>query len=217
MAEKGDNDALYLLGIHYGYGIGINKDRKKALEIFDKLAKIENQITNYLSGDKEITINKANNWYSRMLRYSKQVNAKLVLGVFYKLGYGTELGNCYLNGIGTEVNKMKAFESYEKAANQGYKVAQYILGECYELGNGVNRDETKEAFEYYKKYYKKSTENEFKEVDLKYGCHCLISKRSEINREKEFELYIDAHNSNFGNIINDLEFLKVSEMHDGST
>ncbi|GBC52664.1 kinase-like domain-containing protein [Rhizophagus irregularis DAOM 181602=DAOM 197198] len=493
MAEKGDNDALYLLGIHYGYGI-------------------------------EITINKANNWYSRMLRYSKQVNAKLVLNVFYKLGYGTEvnnkiafklfkeagkngnavaqyllgnhyltnnnkakafecykksadkgyiesqlqigncyfegigteinktkgieiikelaekgescssqnylgelyelgrsinkdlkqasywyckatenectiaeynlgkcyengngvekderkafeyykksadqeylyaqfqlgccyskgigtiidktkafesyknaagqgylyahfqLGNCYLNGIGTEVNKMKAFESYEKAANQGYKVAQYILGiyyqnrksaekdvvkaleyykksadqgysyaqfqlgncylsgigtgvdktkafelykrasdkghkvaqnnlrlsyengkgtktnlekavyikaaetknkisqynlgECYELGNGVNRDETKEAFEYYKKYYKKSTENEFKEVDLKYGCHCLISKRSEINREKEFELYIDAHNSNFGNIINDLEFLKVSEMHDGST
>ncbi|CAB4400765.1 unnamed protein product [Rhizophagus irregularis] len=354
MAEKGDNDALYLLGIHYAYGIGINKDRKKVFEIYDKLAKIENQITNYLSGDKEITINKANNWYSRMLRYSKQVNAKLVLGIFYKLGYETEvnnklafklfkeaekngnaiaqywlgnhyltnnnkakafeyykksadkgyiesqlqIGNCYFEGIGTEINKTKgieiikklaekgesccsqnylgelyelgrsinkdlkqasycgigtgvdktkAFELYKRASDKGHKVAQnnlrlshengkgtktnlekavyikaaetknkisqYNLGECYELGNGVNRDETKEAFE----YYKKSIENELKEVDLKYGCHCLISKRSEINREKEFELYIDAHNSNFGNIINDLEFLKVSEMHDGST
>ncbi|PKY51029.1 kinase-like protein [Rhizophagus irregularis] len=142
MAEKEDNDALYLLGIHYAYGTGINKDRKKVFEIYDKLAKIENQITNYLSGDKEITINKANNWYSRMLRYSKQVNAKLVLGVFYKLGYGTE------------VNNKIAFKLFKEVGKNGNAVAQYLLGNHYLTNNNKAK-----AFEYYKKSADKAKES----------------------------------------------------------
>ncbi|CAB4472839.1 unnamed protein product [Rhizophagus irregularis] len=208
-ANQGYKVAQYILGIYYQNRKSAEKDVVKALEYYKKSADqgysyAQFQLGNcYLSGiGTGVDKTKAFELYKRASDKGHKVAQN-------------NLRLSYENGKGTKTNLEKAV--YIKTAETKNKISQYNLGECYELGNGVNRDETKEAFEYYKKYYKKSTENEFKEVDLKYGCHCLISKRSEINREKEFELYIDAHNSNFGNIINDLEFLKVSEMHDGST
>ena len=43
-----------------------------------------------------------------------------------------------------------AFELYNKAAEQGSIEAEYRLGECYDKGIGVNKDD-RIAFEYYKK------------------------------------------------------------------
>ena len=43
----------------------------------------------------------------------------------------------------------KAIYWYEKAAENGDKIAQYNLGNYYKLGNRIEKDEVK-AFEYYK-------------------------------------------------------------------
>jgi len=47
-------------------------------------------------------------------------------------------------GEGVTTDKSKAIELWQKAAEQGYKKAQYNLGIAFDLGKGVTRD-TKEA------------------------------------------------------------------------
>ena len=50
------------------------------------------------------------------------------------------LGYCYHNGYGTSVDKQKAFELYEKAANLKNKIAQYNLAFMHEYGDGIQMD-----------------------------------------------------------------------------
>ena len=61
-------------------------------------------------------------------------NEKENLNVQFKLG-------CYYDfGIGTEVNKSKAFELYRKAAEKGHTIAQNNLGFLYCCGQNVKKD-----------------------------------------------------------------------------
>src|SRR5690348_13285574 len=54
-----------------------------------------------------------------------------------------QLGYYYNKGIETEVNKTKAYELYKIAAERGHVDAQYNLSKCYELGEGVDKNEKK--------------------------------------------------------------------------
>ena len=60
------------------------------------------------------------------------------------------IGYFYNCGIGTYVNKEKAFEFYQKAANLNHMIAQYNLAVMYETGNGVAKD-IKKAKDWYRK------------------------------------------------------------------
>ena len=48
----------------------------------------------------------------------------------------------YRNGHGVDVNHKKAFEWYEKAAEQGHAYAQYNLGVMYERGLCVDQSDS---------------------------------------------------------------------------
>src|SRR5439155_551128 len=60
------------------------------------------------------------------------------------------LGNFYLSGIGTSINKQKAFELFQKAANLGSVSGIIKLGNCYQNGIGTGIDRQK-AFELYQR------------------------------------------------------------------
>jgi uncharacterized protein len=50
---------------------------------------------------------------------------------------------CYGNGDGVKQDKVKAFQWYLKAAEQGHVQAQFNVGDCYDNGVGVNQNEVK--------------------------------------------------------------------------
>ena len=50
------------------------------------------------------------------------------------------LGQCYLNGYGTDVNPKIAAQWFEKAANLGNPNSQISIGLLYKEGNGVNKN-----------------------------------------------------------------------------
>ena len=53
------------------------------------------------------------------------------------------LGDCYQYGNGVTIDLKKAFEWYQKAAEQNHPIGLYGLGACYYEGNGFERDTTK--------------------------------------------------------------------------
>ncbi|UZO03466.1 uncharacterized protein OCT59_023873 [Rhizophagus irregularis] len=65
--------------------------------------------------------------------------------------YGiNSLGDCYQNGIGTDIDYQKAFKLYQKAADLGNEFGINSIGYCYQNGFGTDID-NKKAFELYQK------------------------------------------------------------------
>ena len=56
------------------------------------------------------------------------------------------LGRCYYNGQGVDIDYPKAIRWFSAAALQGLKEAQYSLGVCYYNGDGVEQDNDKAAY-----------------------------------------------------------------------
>ena len=61
-----------------------------------------------------------------------------------------DLGNCYYNGIGVEMDAPRAVSWFTKAAEQGYAPAQYAMSERYRYGRGVEQNDQK-SFEWMKR------------------------------------------------------------------
>src|SRR5581483_4166746 len=59
------------------------------------------------------------------------------------------LGYCYANEIGTDINKQKAFELYQKAADLGNASGINNLGNCYadEIGTDINKQKALELYQ----------------------------------------------------------------------
>lgn len=54
-----------------------------------------------------------------------------------------QLGCCYANGLGVEIDMVEAVRWFALAAEQGVALAQHALGNCYYYGYGVDYDCTK--------------------------------------------------------------------------
>lgn len=63
-----------------------------------------------------------------------------------------ELGYCYENGLGTNVDLKEAMKLYEKAANENYPKALNALGNLYGEGKGVEINHEK-AYNYFSKSF----------------------------------------------------------------
>ena len=102
------------------------------------------------------------------------------------------LGYCYQQGIGTPVNKKRAFECYKKANELDKTDAYYWneLGYCYQhgIGTGVNK---KRAFE----CYKKANELDKTVADYwaKLGYCYLKGIGTPVNEKRAFECYKKAN------------------------
>ncbi|GBC00064.1 hypothetical protein RclHR1_03730003 [Rhizophagus clarus] len=111
---------------------------------------IVNDITNFLKNNSnEIGKQEVLNYLKNQNITLQEIN-NLLLNDQNNSNYIFLLGNFNYLGIGTDSDKKKAFELYQKAANLGNVNGINYLGYCYQ--NGIETDiDKKKAFELYQK------------------------------------------------------------------
>ncbi|GBC43731.2 kinase-like domain-containing protein [Rhizophagus irregularis DAOM 181602=DAOM 197198] len=212
--ENGSILGQFYLGYCYEFGIGTKKNENKSVYWYQKAANNGNITAKlYLAncyrfgkGVKKDEV-KAFNYYKSLAR-QKIADAQQQLGNYLYNGIGTEIDEVKalycLHQLGLyfigkillmDTNFRKSFNYFQKAAEKENKFAQYILGDFYKNGLGINKDEIK-AFE----YYKKSAENGNINAKFQLG-YCYVSGvGTEVNKIRGFELYDEAAGNNNNNI-----------------
>lgn len=139
-AEKyGNTDAYYMIGEHYYYGYAIAENRNKACEYYNKAAELGNiNAMNDLGVIYEIS--------QPDVSFKWRKKAVAAGGSYARLG----LAKMYYDGRGTTRNYTEARNLFEKLAKEGNAEANAYLGQMFENGIAVKKDENV-ALEYYKK------------------------------------------------------------------
>ena len=177
--------AQFKLGFYYDFGIGTEFNKSKAFELYNIAAEKGHITAQYYLGisyqlgegiDKD-----EKKAFEIMKNLVEKDEEKENLDAHFQLGY------YYDYGIGTEVNKSKAIDLYKVAAKKGDIIAQYILGKCYESGEGsIYKDEEK-AFEIMRNLAEK--EKEYSDAQFQLGYYYDKGIGTKVNKSKAFELY----------------------------
>jgi len=170
LAQQGDAEAQFNLGVMYSKGQGVAQSYQRALAWYQKAAHQGLAAAQYnLSKMYEDGRGVAQDYQQALAWYQKAANqgysdAQFNLGVMYDEGRGVaqdyqqalawyqkaanqgdamaqyNLGVMYYEGRGVAQNYQQALSWYQKAANQGVAGAQYNLGFIYATGQGVAQD-----------------------------------------------------------------------------
>ncbi len=171
LADQGEVDAQFNLGVMYVAGLGVSQDDVEAVRWFQQAAEQGHSLAQHNLGamyaqgrgvpqdDAE-----AVRWY-RQAAGQGLARAQFVLGVMYAEGRGGaqddveavrwyraaadqglaraqyNLGAMYFNGRGGPQDEAEAVRWFRTAADQGEAFAQSNLGRMYELGQGVPQDD----------------------------------------------------------------------------
>lgn len=134
LAEKGNANAQYNLGLFYDKGWGIARNYAEAALWYRKAAD---------QGDADAQYNLATMYddgqgvsqdYAEALRWYRRAAGQ------GKAAAQTNLANMYAAGRGVPEDFVEALHWYGKAAHQADAVAVYNLGVAYALGQGVPKD-----------------------------------------------------------------------------
>ncbi|MDR1954462.1 MAG: sel1 repeat family protein [Candidatus Methanoplasma sp.] len=179
LADAGDPDGLYAMGMACLFGWDVKEDRNKGFELLEAASKkgqpaaMTMLVRLFMSHDYFMDTKTA-------VEYSKKgveagiSDAQLFLGIAYMDGIEVDrdyikaaelfrlaarkgnsearntLAFIYQEGLGVEKDEEKAFKLYKNAASAGNINAQYQTGAYYEGGIGVKTD-MKKAAEWYAK------------------------------------------------------------------
>ena len=134
LAERGDAEAQYRVGLMYEFGKGYPQDKPQAVAWFKKAAAQNHAAAQtelgiiYATGDGVAQDNKQAVQWFQMAAPQGNVAAQYNLGLLYAKGQGVKLDNA------------QAIAWWRKAAAQGMSIAQFKLGVAYENGEGVPKD-----------------------------------------------------------------------------
>jgi TPR repeat protein len=182
LAEKGDMDAQFNLGLMYHDGLGVPRDSNES----DKWYKLsfEGLMKAALKGDSY-----AQHSLGFMYNFGAGApldNKEAMKWYTFAAGNGNResqhfIGSLYELGEGVPRNKSEAIKWYTKSAEAGNAYSQATLGRIYETGDGVPQDNMEAA-----KWYKKAAEQGH--APSQYGIGVLCEKGEGISRD-----YIEAY------------------------
>ena len=172
LAEQGNPNNQYNLGLKYYEGQDVHRNNKKAIEWFEKAAERGHAKAEFALGimheygqGVERNYKKAMEWWQKAAE-QEDAHAQYNLGVMCYHGKGVDhdhkkakgyyekaaqqehpnaqygLGYMYYKGQGADKNFAKAAEWFEAAAKQGDSGAQFTLGIMYEEGEGVEQSDS---------------------------------------------------------------------------
>jgi TPR repeat protein len=144
LAEQGNVEAQFQLGLIYTNRQGITKDDKQAAHWLVKAAEQGHREAQTKLGFMYATgKGVAQNYHSAVYWCYKAAEQNDAIAQF-------NLGLMYAKGQGVAQDNSLAFSWYSKAAEQGDAHAQYNLGDMYANGVGVAKD-SKQAADLYRK------------------------------------------------------------------
>lgn len=141
-AEQGNSNAQFNLGLSYYKGEGVEKDYAKAMYWFRKSAD---------QGDADAQLH-----IGRCLEETNASNKEIVAAYRKSAEMGNPEAMCFLGEWyqygekGLPIDDTEKFRWWRKAAERGYYQAQYMVGDCYDWGRGVEEDK-KEAVKWFKR------------------------------------------------------------------
>ncbi len=182
-ADMGDSDAMVFLGLAHSTGAGVEKDHRKAVELFDSaspepLGWLWLGMA-YFTGEGVEQDNERAVWYFKLVA-DRFAHAKYTLGVIYSNGTGVkkdaveafkwyfgaaEKGHpearvsvalAYLHGAGVEKNGSEGIRLLRSAAQEGNVCANNVIGDCYSNGDGVAKNPV-EAVKWYRRAAEKGS------------------------------------------------------------
>jgi TPR repeat protein len=110
-------------------------------------------------------------------------------------GFPMAVAFCHYAGWnGMNQDRKKAFEMFVKIEQEtnGYHWAQYLLGECYDYGQGTDQDSTKAV-----EWYTKSSEQENSPAMSNLGVRSAKGQGCDQNQTKAVEWYEKSANSGY--------------------
>jgi len=188
--ENGGNTDAYCLAARYELGVGVNKDLKKAIELYSKFKDSEFSFTMdanlaiasiYLDSNNDIkNKNLANKFFKlsridkdlsdmeKLIRHYSELNLNVSIQCEFEKKAKKRFENLLVEKLATlgdpfsqyqlaytfeNKNPSKALALYKDAANKGEKLAMLRLGEFYEKGELVQKND-----ELSRKWYRKYIE-----------------------------------------------------------
>lgn len=134
LADQGNTNAQYVLGMMYDDGLGVPPDSREAVRWYTKAAEEGNAWAQYNLGAKYTAGNGVPLSYQEAAKWTAKAAAQ------GHAGAERSLGVMYANGRGVPQDYAEAVTWFRRAAEQGNTNAQANLGVMYEAGHGVPPD-----------------------------------------------------------------------------
>jgi len=195
-AEWGDDEAMETLAGMYGYGVGIEKDVKKAEELYKKAIQEANDISKfhcqYLLGYLYLQAFEPPEYEKAIACFVETAEDFCAPSDIAGTAMH-QLSVLYLAGIGIEYDEEKGNEWFEKAVNRYKKEIEeekplymYKLGQLYETGPKQKQDMQKAIY-----WYQKAADEGWEEAKIKL-------KELKNNQFQHSEVNIEKINKNRG-------------------
>jgi TPR repeat protein len=212
LAEQGNPEAQYWLGVMFDSGKGIQTNQQEAITWFQKSYEGGYKYAPGILGCMYFTGTGLTQDYGKalfLLKQGAEMSDQLAegwLGLMYKQGRGVSqdysiavtwlersanqgfapaqvnLAFCYEKGFGVEKDATKAFALYCKSAEQDDVIGQLYLARAYRYGVGTTPNKQR-ALEYYEKAAKQKYEPAIKELKEFMKSTCSTSSSPTTNAE----------------------------------
>ena len=147
--DVGSAQAELSLGELYCYGLGVDRNYGKALELYQSAAKNDLALAKYYLGSMycgvpgiNIDYAKAHEWYNKA-RAGDNVEAIYAIGNLYQHGLGVVQSEEKANVFFEEAIKRGLFQIISEKAEAGYPGQQLLLGHLYMKGHGITMNSDK--------------------------------------------------------------------------